>query len=143
MSTTKLVIDYEYDFELYGIVAPVKEYKLAWLLNNKFGWNLKKSKDIEVDFLNDGLLAISNFSQENEFSFFRLFKNQSICSQKVKAPHLLPEVKQFDFLLQLEGEVLSDLEESYLTNSVRDISEVQFITKLDVNNLKSKDNLLI
>ena len=60
----KLVMDYEYDFDLYGIVAPIKEYKLAWLLNNEFGWNLSKSKDIEVDFLNNGKLVISNFSQE-------------------------------------------------------------------------------
>ena len=57
MSTTKLVIDYEYDFDLYGIVAPIKEYKLAWLLNKEFGWNLCKRKDLELDFLNDGKLG--------------------------------------------------------------------------------------
>jgi hypothetical protein len=136
-------MDYEYDFDLYGIVAPIKEYKLAWLLNNEFGWNLSKSKDIEVDFLNNGMLVISNFSQENEFSSFRMLKNQSSDSKKTKTPYLLPEIKQFDFVLQLEGEILYKLEEEDVLKKLRKVSEIHFATKINVENLKSKDNLLI
>jgi len=143
MSTTKLVIDYEYEFDLYGVVAPIKEYKLAWLLNRGFGWDLTKSKDIEVDFLNDGMMIISNYSQENDFSFYRLLKNQCSETKKIKAPYLLPEIKQFDFVLQLEGEILYKLEEADVLEKLRNISGIHFATKIDVENLKSKDNLLI
>ena len=143
MSTTKLVIDYEYEFDLYGVVAPIKEYKLAWHLNKEFGWNLSKGKEIEVDFVNDGMMVISNYSQENDFSFFRLLKNQCVESKKIKAPYLLPEIKQFDFILQLEGEILYNLEEEDVLTKLRSVSEIHFATKIDVESLKSKDNLLI
>ena len=142
MSTTKLVIDYEYDFDLYGIVAPVKEYKLAWLLNKEFGWDLCKREDLELDFLNDGKLVISYYTQENEFSFFRMMKNQCD-SEKLNIPFLLPEIKQFDYLLQLEGEILYKLEENDVLDKLRNISFVQYPLKIEVENLKSKDNLLI
>lgn len=143
MSTTKLVIDYSYDFDLYGIVSPLKEYKLTWLLNKEFGWNLVKGKDISIDFINNGLLIISNFVQENDFSYFRLMRNQSVDYRDVKNPFLLPEMKQFDFLLQLEGETLDKLEETEVLKKIRNINGVTYTTKIEVENLKSKDNLLI
>ena len=49
MSKSKLVIEYEYDFNLYGVISLSKDYKLAWLINKELGLHLCK----------EGLLSIS------------------------------------------------------------------------------------
>ena len=47
MKRTKLVIDYEYDFNLIGIISTAKGYKLAWELNQALGIHLVKQSEKE------------------------------------------------------------------------------------------------
>jgi hypothetical protein len=42
MKKSKLLIDYEFDFELLGLSASAKGYKLAWELNQVLGIQLVK-----------------------------------------------------------------------------------------------------
>ena len=39
---------YEIDYDLFGIVSNIKEYKLAWILNKIFSIDLIKVDDLSV-----------------------------------------------------------------------------------------------
>ena len=53
MKKSKLIIDYQFDFELFGVIATVKGYKLAWEINQELGIQLIKQPDLVVGFKNN------------------------------------------------------------------------------------------
>lgn len=46
MKKSKLLYETTFDFDLLGLVAPLKDYKLAWLINTTLGIRLKRLKII-------------------------------------------------------------------------------------------------
>ena len=50
-------------------------------------------------------------------------------------------MKQFDYLLLIDGEVL-DLQESEFITRVGEIEQIQLVQRIDVEKLKSKENLI-
>ena len=53
MKKSRLAAVYEFDFELIGIVSMVKEYKLAWNLNQLNLFHLVKAEDIKITKYHD------------------------------------------------------------------------------------------
>jgi hypothetical protein len=53
MKRNKLIIDYEFDFELIGIISTAKGYKLAWEINQLLAIHLVKQPDMVVGFKNN------------------------------------------------------------------------------------------
>ena len=53
MKKQKLVVDFDYNFKLFGIISPASEHKLAWEMNKKLGVKLIKNSDIKINFLNN------------------------------------------------------------------------------------------
>ncbi|WP_370539754.1 IPExxxVDY family protein [Algoriphagus sp. Y33] len=51
MKKAKLLIEHTYDFELLGLVSPVKDYKMAWLINRELDLNLIKYDDLLLEFM--------------------------------------------------------------------------------------------
>ena len=138
MKKNKLIISYEFDFELIGLISPLKEYKMAWLLNQNLKIHLVKMEDIELEFI-DNNIFISNFSFETGNSVFRLIKNKNLVGDSLV--YLLPEMKEFDYLIMLEGQGDSFLAEEII-NTLKTLSDIQYITHVDVTKLKSKENLI-
>jgi len=138
MKKNKLIISYEFDFELIGIISPLKEYKIAWLLNHCLKIHLIKMEDIELEFI-DGNLFISNFSYEAGNSTFRLLKNKNIGENSIV--YLLPEMKEFDYLIMLEGQGDSFVIDEVM-DQLKSKSEIQYITQVEISKLKSKENLI-
>jgi len=141
MAKKKLIIEYTFDFDLFGIVASEKEYKLAWSINQKFGINLKKQQDILLELVGNKKLTISNYIFETENSSFRFFKNKSMDVEDGDPLYLLPEVKNFDFLIMIEDEGDS-LQQEQVPEKLSQIPIIQYYQKFDLNKLKSKENLL-
>lgn len=141
MKTTRLFIDYDYPFELIAVVSPVKEYKLAWTLNKSLNLYLVKAPDLKYDFINNSIFFISNFIFEKEYSSFRLLKNRACEFENVAKPFLLPELKEYDYiiLLQSEGEAWNVDE---IEGKMKKLPVVQFCKKVDIHDLKSKENLI-
>jgi len=136
----RLIIEYDFEFDLIGIVSHVKEYKLAWLLNNILGIRLVKQKDLAINFTNNNLI-ISNFEFATEYLTYQLLKNQSVCKPTGKPYYLLPELKKFDFLLMIKDEsgiiVLDEV-----IKKIRKLSEVYYTMQADLSQLDSKENLI-
>jgi hypothetical protein len=142
LKKNKLDFELEYDdFELIGIVSSLKEYKLAWIINKALNIKLVKEPDIIFSFLNDASINISSYVYNLEYGNFRFLKNRACEFMNVKIPFLLPELKQYDYLIKLEQIDYAFSADSVIT-MLKSLSQILFIQKLSVNNIKSKENLI-
>lgn len=137
----KLQTHVGFDFDLIGIIAAVREYKLAWILNQCESCDFVKSSDIQIDFINLKNITISNFSFETEHTRVHLLKNRLVFNNALSDQYLIPELKRFDYFVKIDG-----VSELFKTNAIlatlKNASEVQYATALDPNTLKQKENLI-
>jgi hypothetical protein len=141
MKTIKLLVDYDFDFELIGVISSLKGYKLAWCINQALKLNLKREDDLIIDFLHEGQLVIINYNYETEYSNFRLLKNKSCEFANIASPFLIPELKEYDYFIQLKDES-GIFGASPIMEKLKHIAGVEFVKQLETENLKSKDNLI-
>lgn len=138
---TKLYVPYEYDFDLIGVSTTVKEYKLAWAVNNLLNIRLVKNKDLEIAFKNDTFVIISNYIYETENSVFRLLKNRSFEQGAGSQGFLVPELKDFDYIVLVSG-YEDTLSFDELIQKMKTLTEIDYLQRISVNQLKSKENLI-
>jgi hypothetical protein len=141
MKKSRLSADYSYNFTVLGLTTVAREYKLAWSINHALHINLIKQDDIAIEFLNNNRLEISNFLHRSENSSIRLLKNKSYDTNDNSSLYLVPELKNIDYLM-----VLDDVTGSYnvreIISALSGISIVDFVTAIDTDKLKSKENLI-
>ncbi len=141
MKAIKLVVEYDFDFEFIGLISSLKGHKLAWNINNELKIELKKEDDICLDFLHEGQLIIINYNFETEYSNFRLIKNKSCEFANIASPYLIPELKEYDYFIQLQDES-GFFGISTIMEKLKNINGVEYIKLIETENLKSKDNLI-
>jgi hypothetical protein len=140
MKKAKLQIEPTFDFELLGIVSPIREYRMAWLVNQELELNLVKVDDLELEFLNSEKLEIAQYFLSLPHGFIQLLKNKALNSAQQLA-YLVPELKNLDYFLLVQDET----EQLDLSNFMEKLSQnplVQSIVRIDISKLKSKENLL-
>ncbi len=141
MKKNKLVASFEFDFSLLAIVSQLKEYKMAWYLNEELGISLIKQADVVFQFIDSVKLYISNYKYETEHNSVRLLINRSLEESSSTKRHLIPELKQFDYLMLMEG--TDDNLDPFITrNHLRNVPGIQLISVIEVEPLKSKENLI-
>jgi hypothetical protein len=140
MKKPKLVFDLRYEFELIGIVAPIKDYKMAWEINNIIGSNLSKSDDFELNFINQPTVKIAKFIEDTENGFIQLLKNRSLNNDS-SFPYLIPELKFMDYFLLIQDQTGQMKINSYI-DKLSQSPLIQNAVKLDIEKIKSKENLL-
>lgn len=141
MKTLYLDIEYDFDFDVYGIVSPVKEYKLAWALNRGLDIKLAKQHDLCYDMLGRERMIISNYAYSTDFSVVRLFRNKAIGSTTLKKPYLLPEIKEYDYILQITGNLHSLYSQEFF-KTLLNSPLVQYVKQFDPRSFKFKENLI-
>jgi hypothetical protein len=142
MSKKKLLINVQYHFLIYGITSALKEYKLAWEINNLLDVHLVKKKDEEIELIDKPDLFISNYLFETNTKKIRLLKNRSF-GQHESPAYLLPELNSIDYILLLFGyEEDEHLDQKSLKRSLQGISGVNFVQQFDPQILKSRENLI-
>ncbi|KYG71810.1 MULTISPECIES: IPExxxVDY family protein [Roseivirga] len=141
MAKNKLQVTYDFDFLLLAVNASVKPYKLAWSLNKELGLNLMKSENIEIGFTQTKSLSIQNFANITDFQTVRLIRNKAEDVNGSFSGFLLPELKNFDYLILLENESIT-FNENVFISEIKQIPFVQFVSKINTQSLKSKDNLI-
>lgn len=141
MKKRKLEAEFDYNFLLFGVISALKEYKLAWHLNNTFELQLNKAHDIAIDFLKSQNLIISNYLYETEHSTFRLLKNKSADVFEDNLAFLIPELKRFDYLILIQG-----FDDTFNTGDIKkllsSIPKVQYVQNFQIDDLKSRENLI-
>jgi hypothetical protein len=141
MKKRKLEAEFEYDFSLFGIISVLKEYKLAWLLNNILDVQLDKANDIEIEFLKSQNLIISNYLVETENSSLRLLKNKSMDQFNDNPAYLLPELKRFDYFMIIQG-FEDTFSNQVLKQKISSIPGIQYVQFFSLESLKSRENLI-
>ena len=138
MKKSKLIIDYEYNFELIGITTVVRGYRLAWELNQRLSVNLVKQPDLMVGFKNNEEKAFSFYAFETPLNRLKVFKNRPT-DQETGKYFLIPEFPHFDFI------ILAAMEEHHtqeLLQHVRSIPAVELVASIPLDGLKSKSNFI-
>ncbi|HSI91513.1 MAG TPA: IPExxxVDY family protein [Adhaeribacter sp.] len=141
MKTFRLDLDYDFDFELYGVVSSSKEHTLAWALNKYFNLRLIKQKDLCFDFINKGRLVISNYLYRTDHCTIRLFRNRSVDLCTLKKPFLVPDIKEYDYVIQVSG-ALGRFCNEELHQHLNVVPLVQYVRQFNPNDLQFKDNLI-
>ena len=141
MKNFTLDVEYDYDFKVFGLVSSSKEYKLAWHISRFLQLRLKKQPDLVFDFITKGRLVISNYLHQTEHSTFRLLRNKSWVLGTLKKPFLLPEIKDYDYIVQISG-TLADEYLDVVQEKLRGLDPVQYLKEFDPETFRYKDNLL-
>ncbi len=140
MKKIKLFVEHQYDFELLGLVAPHKDYKMAWLLNEYMGMKLVKSDDLVLDFIESPKMEISRYMEEKEHGFVQLLKNKSLFPSP-NGTYLVPELKIMDYFLLLQDHTCQ-LDIIAYIERLSQVKLIQNVVKLDISKIKSRENLL-
>ncbi|MCS5489134.1 MULTISPECIES: IPExxxVDY family protein [Algoriphagus] len=140
MKKVKLQIEHTYDFELLGIVSPVKDYKMAWLINRELNINLIRTEDLEIEFLSVPNLKISQYFLSLPHGYIQLLKNKALSSER-QVSYLIPELKSMDYFLLVQDETYQ-IDAQFFASELSKNPFIQNVIKLDITKLKSKENLL-
>ena len=139
MKKTKLIIDYEFDFELLGLISSAKGYKLAWEINQVLSIQLVKQPDLVVGFKNNEEKSFSFYAYQTQLNRLKVFKNKPSDPDAGKY-FLIPEFPHYDFI------ILADMKEHYthkqLIHSIKSIASIQLAAIIPLDGLKSKSNFI-
>ncbi len=139
MKKRKLVIDYDFDFELLGLLSSARGYKLAWEINQALGIQLVKQPDLVVGFKNTEEKGFSFYAYETQLNRLKLFKNKP-SEQESGKYFLIPEFPHYDFI------ILAAMEEpnwhQHLMRKIKSIKDVQLVASIPLEGLKSKSNFI-
>ncbi|WP_420577842.1 IPExxxVDY family protein [Ekhidna sp.] len=141
MKKNKLDGGYSIDFELIGLVCNKKEYKLAWYLNQAMDISLVKQDDIKIEYADNTSILISNYLYETDYQIIELLQNKLVGSGSLTKQLLMPELKQFDYLLKFNDDTDEWTSEN-VNGIIKEIPIIEYAVKLNFDNLKSKENLL-
>ncbi|MCU0357078.1 MAG: IPExxxVDY family protein [Cyclobacteriaceae bacterium] len=141
MKKSKLIIDYDYDFRLAGIVSSARSYKLAWEVNRALGIQLIRQPDLTVGF--KGKPGVEKqfvyYSYDGVINRLKLFKNKPMDYEQGKY-FLVPEFPRFDFIFLTASE-----NPEYHTMTIqllKEIGSIELVTPLSMENLRSKENFI-
>ncbi len=149
----------DFDFLLFGISSNVDEFRICWLLNRLFLINLGIEHEVvlhhakanqESIFCHFRFEKLSLTNQTNQFVNLGLpeknFDEPSVIFQLIGNRHpagnLLPEHPRLDYLLSLRGEGIGEINSDTILAQLRSCDEIQAAFNIDVESLKSKNNLI-
>lgn len=140
MKKTKLFVEPTFEFELLGLVSPVKDYKMAWLINRDLDLDLVRSEDIHIEFLSSPRLEISQYFLSLPHGYIQLLKNKALNTSQQLA-YLIPELRNLDYFLLVQDQT----QQISITTFVDHLTKnpfIQSVVRLDISKIKSKENLL-
>ena len=137
----KLTPEYNYKFQLYGIVSEAKEYTLSWSINKSAFIELKKEDDLLIGVKGKGKIEVSNYSYSSDLLNIYLIKNTLELDNSINQKFFIPSMWSFDYILKIETEDNQPISDD-LFMQIRKTDKIQSILKLDVNKIKEKEYFL-
>ena len=158
MALHKLLVDDFYDasYSLLAVHCRLEDYRLAYLLNKYLNLNLKRQpQDLDYKYFAANY-PIYEWFDEELFTTWHMVSN--VCkkeedilqssgslfstSEKVlKTYHLLPELKNVDYLIKITNDDRY-LDEKLMLDKIQAIPQVITTYTIDVDQLRSRDNLI-
>jgi hypothetical protein len=146
------------DYQLIAIHSPLEDYRLAYFINKQLPINLKKcNNNIQISN-KDGETQFTRFIFEDRHDIaWSLIQNQNDAlviaasgnvglfaeSNSDFAPkiYLIPEFKKVDYFLKIENDEVP-IEVSKIINALKKIDKISTVYTVDVEKIKSKNNLI-
>jgi len=137
MSKKKLHIDLDFEFSCFGISCHQRDYRLAWNINEALGIKLAKQPTVEI--YDSFLKSEINFSK---FFFFDELRQLEylLYANRNEWGFLLPEESFMDYFFLIKGDRFN---ENVIQHGLRKIEIILSFGKLDPQNLKRKERLLL
>ena len=135
----ELTDDFFEDTHLLGIVAPMKDYRFSWLLNNRLRFDFRVKNDIEIQLTKKGrqyFFAVYEYREPATSLCHYLYNNQ------FDGEYLLPEFRHLDFLWLMKGDIASPEWLTDLTSSLKDLNGVQLVMELTNEKIRNKGHLI-
>ncbi len=141
MKKKKLLAEYEYNFELFGITSSVKPHRLAWELNNLLKIKLIRKDDLPITYKSGDDRTFVSFEYETPLNVIRLFRNRpnEVPSDPAKYS-LVIEYPHFDYILLVKS-IENDFGNN-LTDSLKKLTCIEYVAELPVEGMRSKENFI-
>ena len=127
--------------QVIGIVSTLKGYKFCWSLNHHLSVDFRLHPDMEVQLEKRRL-----FYYFNIYSYVDMDSNVShmLYENESKGEFLVPEFKHLDYLWLIRSDDYSGFEtKEILLERLRKLDTIQMATFMQLDNIKSKENLII
>lgn len=145
--STKLSLDneelaYEFfeDTRLLGIVAPVKDYRFCWHLNNLMAMDFRVNAEIEIQLTRkkrNYFFAVYEYKEPMGSLFHFIYNN------RFDGEYLLPEFRHLDFLWLMKGDSVTASEMfQKKIDAVKAIEAVQLVVELTHEKIRNKEHLI-
>lgn len=163
MSTQKLVLELDDEFDNSVVVAihcSEPDYKMAYMLNRVLNLRLhRETSDLEFFYAEGNalypLFAYEDWEQDRQFHLVanatQLNVNKPLAinadlfegldAHKARKVHLLPELKQADYLLKITS-TKNNHSENVIVSRINEITQVITAYVVDLQPVKSRSNLI-
>ncbi|NMH88842.1 IPExxxVDY family protein [Flavivirga algicola] len=159
MAVHKLILENVFEEDLYTLIAihcTLEDYRLTYLLNKYLGISLIR-KSLDLDYQN-GKSTYSIFEWEDgkqqtiwnlvsnicKTETYRQRNNESLFDSEEKitrTTYLIPEYKTVNYFLKIDNGI-NFSKEKYILNNVLKVPQIATAYSIDIDQLKSKDNLI-
>jgi len=138
MRKKKLVVEVDNQSSIFGLVSSLRDYKLAWKINQVFKIHLVKMPPLCFQMLTGADLQVINFEYRTEYFKIILIKNRGL---EDEAQYLIPELTRFDYFMMIDG-VDFFLKENQVKERIKELEGVDYVHLVDTQKLKSRDNFI-
>ena len=125
-------------FTILGISCHLRDYRLSYLINHHLGFSFIKRDDLRIIPASD--------KEQAEFSFYS-FRNEEnlntfyLIANRSQSLILVPEMKQFDFLLIVDGKY-NKTEKDAMMKTLRSLPSILTIFEIKFTEIKNHESLL-
>jgi hypothetical protein len=134
----KLQVDMLNDFILLGLVTSEPDYKLSFILNNKFNISLRNNSPVNLKGNDGSDLLFSRFSDSTE-SPDRIY---NLISNRSGKHFLIRKLKNVDYILHVHNPENED-NISQITSKLREIHTITAVFNLDIGSIKDRNLHLV
>ena len=138
MRRRKLILDNEVEDAVYGLVTSLKDFKLAWIINQVFKIELIRQPEVKISFVSGPDITVTNYEYRTEAVRFRLVKNRGLDDG---LNYLIPELSQFDYFIMVDDQDIF-MDELSLLSKLKMIDGIDYALSIETDKLKTKDNFI-
>jgi hypothetical protein len=136
--TLRLKIENKPNYRLIGISSHENDYRLVWAINNQMNIQFTRTED----------LIVRKHQTKEDLRFSRYFyydeeryQKYYLLSNRCPDGFLFPEIKNFDFLMQISGET-TDMEIQKINRHLKRVEVISASYILDSEKLKGINEIL-
>jgi hypothetical protein len=128
------------DCIVIGIVAPIKDYRFAWLINAITNLDFRKTLEQEFEFVKK--------TRKYRFSIYEcldevLEQQHTIYCNQNDGEYLIPELRNFDFIWLIKNIAEKQIAPQQIVAAINSLDEVQVCSIINLDNIKSRNRLIL